>query len=406
MQQEAVTSTRTTFRRPLRHYYALEAASSTCWTLFLYSVFFWSRAKFGFSVTENLVLGAVHGVTYILAVKIGGKLSDRVGYDRTISTCLLLAAIVLCVGWIPQHARWSAYVVVGLYTALAGVIWPALEAAIVGARDSRWSMPWRLGIFNIIWSTMEAVGYFASGPMLAWRPDAVLWVSGAFQLLQWIGWTLAGKWTSRARSVEDVAPDSHRGENVPRERKRALMRFHWVTNGLAYLMLMAFMALAPQMAERLKLPPMFTIWLASSVLFTRSVAFVVLLRWNGWHYHAGCSHAAMWAAPLALAAIFFSTHVLVVLPALIVFGAAIGLSYAGSLYYTIDYGEEAVGEHGGLHEAIIGIGVTLGPLVGAGVSALTGQNESATQAVIVGLVMALNLTTLVARVFNPCARSC
>ena len=123
------------------------------------------------------------------------------------------------------------------------------------------------------------------------------------------------------------------------------------------------------------------------------LAFVVLLRWTGWHYHPGWSHGAMWAAPLALAAIFFSANLLIVVPALIVFGAAIGLSYAGSLYYTIDYGKAAVGEHGGLHEAIIGIGVTLGPLVGAGVSVLTGQNETATHAVIVGLVMGINLLT-------------
>jgi hypothetical protein len=46
------------------------------------------------------------------------------------------------------------------------------------------------------------------------------------------------------------------------------------------------------------------------------------------------------------------------------FGAATGLIYYSSLFYSMDVGETK-GEHGGLHEAAIGLGNFAGPAVGA-----------------------------------------
>jgi hypothetical protein len=45
-------------------------------------------------------------------------------------------------------------------------------------------------------------------------------------------------------------------------------------------------------------------------------------------------------------------------------GGSVGLIYYSSLFYSMDVGETK-GEHGGLHEAMIGAGVCLGPAVGA-----------------------------------------
>ena len=48
----------------------------------------------------------------------------------------------------------------------------------------------------------------------------------------------------------------------------------------------------------------------------------------------------------------------------IFFGVAIGLIYYSSLFYSMD-ASEAKGEHGGIHEAAIGVGNCIGPAVGA-----------------------------------------
>jgi len=48
----------------------------------------------------------------------------------------------------------------------------------------------------------------------------------------------------------------------------------------------------------------------------------------------------------------------------ILFGGAIGLIYYSSLFYSMDVGETK-GEHGGIHEAAIGLGNFAGPAMGA-----------------------------------------
>jgi hypothetical protein len=54
----------------------------------------------------------------------------------------------------------------------------------------------------------------------------------------------------------------------------------------------------------------------------------------------------------------------VLVMAQIVFGCVAGLIYYSSLFYSMDLGDTK-GEHGGIHEAAIGLGNFAGPAVGA-----------------------------------------
>jgi hypothetical protein len=55
----------------------------------------------------------------------------------------------------------------------------------------------------------------------------------------------------------------------------------------------------------------------------------------------------------------------VMVAAEMVLGLAIGLIYYSSLFYSMDVGSDTKGEHGGIHEAAIGLGNCVGPAVGA-----------------------------------------
>src|SRR5205823_15070998 len=54
----------------------------------------------------------------------------------------------------------------------------------------------------------------------------------------------------------------------------------------------------------------------------------------------------------------------VLVAAQILFGIALGLIYYSSLFYSMDI-SETKGEHGGIHEAAIGLGNFAGPVLGA-----------------------------------------
>jgi hypothetical protein len=66
----------------------------------------------------------------------------------------------------------------------------------------------------------------------------------------------------------------------------------------------------------------------------------------------------------SFATILMSGHLGALLLAQVVFGGSIGLLYYSSLYYSMD-ASETKSEHGGIHEAAIGLGNLAGPAVGA-----------------------------------------
>jgi MFS family permease len=69
----------------------------------------------------------------------------------------------------------------------------------------------------------------------------------------------------------------------------------------------------------------------------------------------------------------------------IIFGAAIGLIYYSSLFYAMD-ASETKSEHGGIHEAAIGLGNCIGPAVGATALWLAPQNATAGAWAVSGLL--------------------
>src|SRR5436190_24362865 len=66
----------------------------------------------------------------------------------------------------------------------------------------------------------------------------------------------------------------------------------------------------------------------------------------------------------AFAIILLVPNLWVIIGAQALFGLAHGLIYYSSLFYSMDIGETK-GEHGGIHEAAIGLGIFLGPAIGA-----------------------------------------
>jgi hypothetical protein len=64
------------------------------------------------------------------------------------------------------------------------------------------------------------------------------------------------------------------------------------------------------------------------------------------------------------AVILAAPNLVVLMSAQLVFGVAVGLIYYSSLFYSMDT-SEANGEHGGIHEAAIGLGNFAGPAMGA-----------------------------------------
>lgn len=380
---------RTKARLRLDDYFGYEGVNAFSCTIFLYCMFFWTKARFGFNDAQNLLLMASHGLVYIFGARYGGRLSDRLGYDRVLTIGAAGMALTLGSGWLFEH--WSApFGAVFLYTIFIAPTWPALEAAILHA-PGKATMPNRLGFYNLAWALGDALGFFVAGFLFEWKRDAILWVPALFHFAQWL-WM---RWApARAEGGGEPAMEiGHRGDDVPRAEKRRFMHMAWLANGLGYLMNAAFFALAPQLGERLGWPAHWTIWLTCTLLITRTFGFGLFWKWEGWHYRMAWLQAALWMGPVCLAGAFFAANAWTIFAMLSVFGLAQALVYSASIYYSLDYGEQK-GESGGAHEAVLGVGVFAGPLLASGAAALGGA--AAAQAIVVLLALGTNALGLAA----------
>jgi len=138
----------------------------------------------------------------------------------------------------------------------------------------------------------------------------------------------------------------------------------WLANPFAYIAINTLLAVLPGVAAKFHLSPMLAGFACSLWCFVRFFAFIALWQWTGWHYRFRWLVTAYVTLVISFAAILVLPNLAAVLIAQLFFGAAVGLIYYSSLFYAMD-AHDSSSEHGGIHEAAIGLGNCVGPAVGA-----------------------------------------
>ncbi len=138
----------------------------------------------------------------------------------------------------------------------------------------------------------------------------------------------------------------------------------WLSNPFAYIAINTLIAVMPGVAQRLGLSATLAGFCGSVWCFARVGAFFGLWFWPGWHYRVRWLLVAFLLLIATFAVILTVPNLTVLVVAQLVFGGAIGLIYYSSLFYSMDVGDTK-GEHGGIHEAAIGLGNFAGPALGA-----------------------------------------
>jgi predicted MFS family arabinose efflux permease len=139
----------------------------------------------------------------------------------------------------------------------------------------------------------------------------------------------------------------------------------WLANPFAYIAIQTLIATIPGIAAKFHLSPMLAGFACTLWFFVRVAAFFTLWHWTAWHYRFRWLAAAFIALIASFATIVMAPNLIVLIIAQIFLGAAIGLIYYSSLFYSMDAGGDTQGEHGGIHEAAIGMGNCIGPAIGA-----------------------------------------
>jgi predicted MFS family arabinose efflux permease len=347
-------------------YYALTACNTLATAYYLNYLFFFLHDRYGFGNRGNLLVAALHGGTYIFAAWFGGRFAQARGYLTSLAVGFTGLALCAGLAFILDSALSQVLLIVP-YTSALLLTWPALEALVI-EHEPVARVPHMVGIYNLTWSLSTALSYFTGGRLYDALGRGAIFVVPGLMFLALLGASLWLRPQAAAVIVPPVPPLQMPRTDAPESSQRVdpqtFLRLAWIANPFAYMAMYTVLAVMPDLARRLGLSPTRVGLFCSVWFFSRVVAFAILWIWTGWHYRFRWMAAAFASIIVSFASILLAPSLTVMVVAQVFFGLSAGLIYYSSLFYAMDVGE-AKGEHGGLHEAAIGIGICAGPAVGA-----------------------------------------
>ncbi|MCC6354403.1 MAG: MFS transporter [Verrucomicrobiae bacterium] len=371
-------------------YYTLEGINAFATAYYFNYLFFFMQARFGYGNMENLLLSATNGFVYMFSAWWGGRFAERFGYFSALWVGFsTMCAALLCGATVQALAgHWGVMVV---WAAGMCFTWPALEALVSEGETAR-TLPRRIGVYNLTWAGGSGFAYFTGGALLEVLGDRGLFlVPAALHVVQLLllGWLQRRRKRAVASAPVKVigAPLESPAGHFCRARAKNFLALAWLANPFAYMAINTIIAVIPGLATRHGLSPMWAGFFCSLWFFSRMGAFAVLWLWPGWHYRFRWFIGALLLTAVSFVVILLSSALWPVMVAQVAFGAAVGLIYYSSLFYSMDVGETK-GEHGGIHEAAIGAGIFAGPAVGATALALLPAQPSAGAWAVAALLLA------------------
>lgn len=347
-------------------YFVVEGLNSFSTTCYFYYFYFFMQARFEYGNAANLALAALNGLVYMVFAWLGGRFAQRAGYFTALKLGFGIMIAALLVG---AQLDSGAGHIAAMLTTVVGMCftWPTLEA-LVSEGESPGRLQRMVGIYNVIWAGTGALAYFVGGAMLDTLGLKSLFYVPLGVLVVQLGLTL---WLERAATTVPRGADAKAEEETllpmnprPIARAKVFLRMAWLTNPFAYIAINTLVAVMPGIAARFGLSATLAGFCCSVWCFARVGAFFGLWFWAGWHYRFRWLLAAYLTLIATFAVILTVPSLTGLVLAQLVFGGAIGLIYYSSLFYSMDVGETK-GEHGGIHEAAIGLGNFAGPAVGA-----------------------------------------
>jgi MFS family permease len=329
-------------------------------------IFFLMKQEFGFGNRENLLMAAINGGVYIFFAWFAGNFAQKHGYFFALKLGFSIMIVALLSGTraqtVPAH-----YAVMMLWTIGMCFTWPTLEA-LVSEGEDRHGLTTMIGIYNVVWASGAAVSYFTGGALLdTLGPRSLFWFPPVlhgvqFALLLFL--QRAARHLPRLpHRTNHAGPIDPHDAGVPIDRRKVFLRLAWVANPFAYIAMNTVIPLIPHVATRFELSTTLAGFVGSVWMFARLFAFAALWFWAGWHYKARWLVAAYILMVGSFGALLLIDNLATVFIAQLAFGLAVGLIYYSSLFYAMDVGDTK-GEHGGIHEALIGVGLCAGPAIG------------------------------------------
>jgi MFS family permease len=356
-------------KAPLAPWYIVEFANSFACTLLTAGAYDYATDVLHASPSHRLWLSAFWGFTYIFIALAAGKFSEKVGPRRSVLMMSLGCTATAFIGLlaIRYPSVWMLGAVMLPYNFTSTMIWPAVESALTRA-PGKLRLTSRMSLYNISWGSAGFVAFFTRGALEHASWSLIFLAPAGASLLGFLVLLLFAP-NIDLRHKPHVAddPDAAHELDSPavRARARTLLHMAWIGNALAYVAINVLIPVMLRLASEAGTTDLAAAGALTSIWsFTRFAGFAAVWLWTGWHYKARWLLAAQVALAASFLALFTIHSGAILLPAQILFGLSAALVYSSALYYAMHV-SSGHGGHAGFHEALIGMGICLGPTIGA-----------------------------------------
>jgi MFS family permease len=365
--------------RPLWPAYLCESLSSVGAVMLTVGIFFFTERYFRWGLAQNFALAAAQGAVYVIGSLAANRIAARFGRRRGL---IALYCVLTLLALLAAVAATPAWLVVALlvYVLVIAMCWPALESLVASDADA-YTMSKRVGAYNLVWSGANAVTFAVCGAIIThWRPGIFIIPALAHAISALIMWLKSGvdPAAAAAAGVGVDAPAHAEPEPELLGKRTLAMWLARISLPATYVVVYSLAAMMPLLPVMQPLETAQRTLAGSVWMVARFLAFLYLGATVWWHTRPRIllvAAAAMLVAFLGVTvrpadvfsgAVPFRVDLAAMVGWQIALGAVMGMIYSASLYFGMVLSDGST-EHGGYHEALIGLGSILGP----GTAALT-----------------------------------
>ena len=356
--------------RPLWPAYLSESLESIGTTLLSVSIFFWTAKHLGFSLRQNFLLAMGQGIVYTAGALLAERLARKFGRrPALIGIYFILIAVSAAAAFAPRP---MVIVLLLAYSLVAAANWPMLESLVSSDAPDAHALSKRVGLYNLVWSGANTIAIALSGMLIDSSQGGIFLVAAGANVMAMLIMVFQPGIDPHGAAT---APSPHADPEPELLNSRTLaMWLARIALPATYVVVYAMSAMFPSLPVMRNLSTAQSTLVSSAWMASRFITFLVLGYTVWWHTRPklllGASVVMLVAflgvtiPPSAVAQTGYALDLMSMLSWQLVLGVAMGIIYSGSLYFGMVLSQGST-EHGGYHEALIGLGSVLGPGAGA-----------------------------------------